>query len=166
MLESSRDEAQQLQVSAMQNFYTASTMFFQFMMKAVASLLSALLTRRKPRLSLFPITKPWFEGVISIFSDRDFERAFRMSRKAFDQLEAILTTSVYLWRHLVCQERRISLRVKIAIVIGMMAGASFYDLMLLYEVSGTSIRRCFNQFVNVFLDVMSLPGLPKDEQGL
>lgn len=55
---------------------------------------------------------------------------------------------------------------KVAIGIRKMAISSYHDLMLLYGFSGTNVHRCFQQFLNAVLDVMSLPGCPKDEAGL
>jgi len=109
-----------------------------------------------------------FDSVASVFNDRDFIGAFRMSRETFDLLLG-LVESVWTRSYLKRRKRRrgtISIDIRSAITLQLLTGAKKWDLIRFFRVKSSTIDRIFDEGLAVLDKVLDFEEFPIDKQTL
>lgn len=106
-----------------------------------------------------------FATVTRIYSDKDFARAFRVSRKSFAVL--LHATEGRLVKDVEMGERSgrttISADMRLGITLRVLSGASYLDLMLAFQIQSATVYQVFHHGCEVLMGVLKLPGFPSTE---
>ena len=109
-----------------------------------------------------------FEAITRPLDDVTFTKAFRMSRAVFAKLLERIRPSLPLERNRFTGTDRIVIHgeVRLAITLRLLAGASYLDIRMTWNISQTSLYDIFHSCCMAIMTSLSLPGLPGNEDDL
>lgn len=113
-------------------------------------------------------TRQDFWQLASCYDDFTFRRAFRLSRRSFSRLVDKLKPALKVDESMACRSSgsAISAEVCVAVMLRVMAGASYLDLIMMFGVSRSMIYECFDNVTYAALRELPLQGFPKSEPEL
>jgi Villin headpiece domain len=114
------------------------------------------------RQSTLRRTRPSFASICCYLSAEDFTSCFRMPREAFQELLTILKPS------LERDARRakngsgglVQPDIRLAILLRILAGASYIDLQLVFRIARSTVFAMFNSTLCAILSTLKMSGVP------
>ena len=129
-----------------------------------------LMRRRKSTIQkLLPFSYTiTFEDITRALDPFHFQRSYRMSKPCFEQLLGDVQDLVEKPYKASTEYRRSTVppEIRLAITLRLLAGASYLDLMLAYQVAEETIRDIFRDTCDSLMTRLRLKGFPKSQAGL
>eukprot|EP00171_Calliarthron_tuberculosum_P003440 IDg3440t1 len=109
-----------------------------------------------------------FRRVISAYSRKNFQRAFRMSPETFAKLLYKVRSDLVRCQAMGSRSGRpiVESDVRLGVTMRMLAGASYLDIISSYSLCVSTVYSVFADTVHVLQNCLTLPGLPETKFGL
>lgn len=137
------------------------------------SCLYAFISSRRIRKRGVSIAQPLRQNIsfvtaTAVYTDDEFRSAFRMSREVFQDLLKIVRKDIQKNVEMGRRSRRTTVPpdMRLAITLRILAGGDLWDLLAIYHVKASTIRRAFEDTINSLNKRLKLPGLPRSMEGL
>jgi len=109
-----------------------------------------------------------FICISSMLNEEDFTRTYRLSRNSFYRLLSLLLGGI-VFESVSCVHNtgtKVAADSRLAITLRMLAGASYLDLRLCFNVSVSSIYRIFHDTCQAIMEALRLPGISRSWEDL
>lgn len=109
-----------------------------------------------------------FLTATEIYTDTEFRRAFRMSRLVFQDLLNVVKQDLQKNVEMGRRSKRTTVPqdIRLAITLRVLAGGDLWDLLAVFHVKMSTIRRALNDTISFLNKCLRLPGLPRTLEGL
>jgi hypothetical protein len=134
---------------------------YYLLFERVTSLDSSRRLRAAPRSCSRLRNRQSFDGLQKALSRAEFARAFRMTNTTFSALLALLEGDLTRDMRMAARSSggRVEPAVRLALTVGMLSGASYLDMLMLFRVASSTVHELFHSTVSSITKRIAIPGL-------